>query len=120
MVPLLSAAAVFPVAYVSNTVLNVLLLCIGYFAAQVPIGVIWTLASDIADPRQVASLGSIQNFGGFLGAALAPAVTGFILEATGGDFTLVFLVGGLLLVVGALSYGLFVKEPRPEQSQVQA
>lgn len=117
---LLAAAAVFPVAYVSNTVLNVLLLCIGYFAAQVPIGVIWTLASDIADPRQVASLGSIQNFGGFLGAALAPAVTGFILEATGGDFTLVFLVGGLLLILGALSYGLFVKEPRPEQSRVQA
>lgn len=109
---LLAAAAVFPVAYVQNTVLNVVLLCIGYFAAQVPIGVIWTLASDIADSRQVASLGAIQNFGGFLGAALAPAVTGFILQATDGDFKVVFLVGGLLLLLGALSYGVFVRAPQ--------
>ncbi len=109
---LLAAAAVFPVAYVQNTVLNVVLLCIGYFAAQVPIGVIWTLASDIADSRQVASLGAIQNFGGFLGAALAPAVTGFILQATDGDFKVVFLVGGILLLLGALSYGVFVRAPQ--------
>jgi cyanate permease len=93
-------------------VLNVALLCLGYFAAQVPIGVIWTLASDIADSRQVASLGAIQNFGGFLGAAVAPIVTGRILDATGGNYTLVFLVGGVLLLVGGASYLLFVKERR--------
>jgi MFS family permease len=112
---LLAAAAVLPVAYVENAVLSVLLLCIGYFAAQVPIGVIWTLASDVADRRQVASLGAIQNFGGFLGAALAPAVTGFILDGTGNDFRIAFLVGGLLLVVGAVAYGVFVREPRARQ-----
>lgn len=110
---LLAAAAVLPVAYVHNTVVNIALLCVGYFAAQVPIGVIWTLASDIADKGQVASLGAIQNFGGFLGAALAPAVTGFILQSTDGNYSLVFLVGGVLLIVGALSYGLFVKDRRP-------
>ena len=77
-----------------------------------PIGVLWTLAADIAEPSQVASLGAIQNFGGFLGAALAPIVTGFILTETGGNYTLVFLIGGVLLVVGALSYGFFVKDRR--------
>jgi MFS family permease len=112
---LLAAAAVLPVAYVENAVVSILLLCIGYFAAQVPIGVIWTLASDVADRRQVASLGAIQNFGGFLGAALAPAVTGFILDATGNDFRIAFLVGGLLLVVGAIAYGVFVREPTTRQ-----
>jgi MFS family permease len=112
---LLAAAAVLPVAYVENTVLSIILLCVGYFAAQVPIGVIWTLASDVADRRQVASLGAIQNFGGFLGAALAPAVTGFILQGTGNDFRIVFLVGGLLLVVGAVAYGIFVREPTTKQ-----
>jgi MFS family permease len=112
---LLSAAAVLPVAYVESTVLSIVLLCVGYFAAQVPIGVIWTLASDVADRRQVASLGAIQNFGGFLGAALAPAVTGFILEGSGNDFRIVFLVGGLLLLVGAVAYGVFVREPAARQ-----
>lgn len=108
---LLAAAAVLPVAYVSNTVVNVILLCIGYFAAQIPIGCIWTLASDVADPDHVASLGAIQNFGGFLGAALAPIVTGWILEKTG-TFNWVFVVAGMLLLVGAVSYGLLVKDRR--------
>jgi sugar phosphate permease len=109
---LLAAAAVLPVAFVSSTALSVALLCVGYFAAQVPIGCIWTLASDIADKHQVSSLGAIQNFGGFLGAAVAPIVTGVILDATGGRFGWVFVVGGLLLVVGALSYGFGVKDRR--------
>ncbi|MDP9889479.1 MFS transporter [Pseudarthrobacter enclensis] len=109
---LLAAAAVLPVAYVENTALAIVLLSLGYFAAQVPIGVLWTLASDIAEPNQVASLGAIQNFGGFLGAAVAPIVTGLILDSTGGNYTMVFLIGGLLLIVGAVSYGLFVKDRR--------
>ncbi|MGX5715433.1 MFS transporter [Arthrobacter sp. MAHUQ-56] len=109
---LLAAAAVLPVAYVENTALAIVLLSLGYFAAQVPIGVLWTLASDIAQPNQVASLGAIQNFGGFLGAAVAPIVTGLILDVTGGNYTLVFLIGGVLLVVGAVSYGFFVKDHR--------
>ncbi|MEO5321641.1 MFS transporter [Arthrobacter sp. CC3] len=109
---LLAAAAVLPVAYVENTALAIVLLSVGYFAAQVPIGVLWTLASDIAESNQVASLGAIQNFGGFLGAAVAPIVTGFILNETGGNYTLVFLIGGMLLIVGALSYGIFVKDRR--------
>ncbi len=109
---LLAAVAVLPVAYVESTPLAIGLLSLGYFAAQVPIGCLWTLASDIAPSHQVASLGAIQNFGGFLGAAVAPIVTGAILDATGGNYTLVFLVGGLLLLLGGLSYLLFVKDRR--------
>jgi len=109
----LAAAAVLPVAYVQDTTLSVVLLCIGYFAAQIPIGCIWTLASDVAERHLVASLGAIQNFGGFLGAAVAPIVTGVILQRTGGSFNLVFVVAGLLLLVGAVSYGFFVKDRRP-------
>jgi MFS family permease len=107
---LLAAVAVLPVAYVNNTTLAIALLSVGYFAAQVPIGCLWTLASDIAKPNQVASLGAIQNFGGFLGAALAPIVTGAVLQQTNGNYTLVFLIGGLMLIVGAISYGFFVKD----------
>ncbi|TIC80185.1 MFS transporter [Nocardioides sp. GY 10127] len=105
----LAAASVLPVAYVSSTGLTIVLLCLGYFFSQVPIGVIWTLASDVAPAHQVASLGAIQNFGGFVGAAFAPVVTGWILDATG-SYSLVFLVGGILLLVGAVSYGAFVRD----------
>lgn len=82
----------------------------GVFLAQVPIGVIWTLASDIAPDHQVSSLGAIQNFGGFLGAACAPVVTGIILDRTNGNYHYVFVIGGVLLLIGAVSYGLFVRD----------
>ncbi|QGF25034.1 MFS transporter [Raineyella fluvialis] len=105
----LAAAAVLPAAYVTNVPGVIALLSIGYFFAQVPIGCLWTLAADVAPAEQVASLGAIQNFGGFIGAAVAPVVTGAILAATK-QYSLVFVVGGVLLIVGALSYGLFVKD----------
>ncbi|MDR3430531.1 MAG: MFS transporter [Rouxiella aceris] len=106
----LAACFVAPIPFVHSTTLSIALLSIGYFFSQLPQGVIWTLASDIAPKEQVASMGAIQNFGGFLGAACAPIVTGIILDATG-QFTNVFFLGAGLLMLGALSYGLFVKNP---------
>ena len=92
----------------------IVLLCLGYFFSQVPIGCLWTLASDVAPSEQVASLGAIQNFGGFIGAALAPVVTGWLVDTTG-NFNSVFLVGAVLLVIGAISYGFFVKDRSRER-----
>ncbi|WP_017802018.1 MFS transporter [Winslowiella toletana] len=106
----LAACFVAPIPFVSSTPLAITLLSLGYFCSQMPQGAIWTLATDIAPKEQVASLGAIQNFGGFLGAAMAPIVTGIILDMTG-KFTNVFLLGAALLMLGAISYGLFVKKP---------
>ncbi|EHS59869.1 MFS transporter [Paenibacillus sp. Aloe-11] len=107
---ILAASSVAPIPYIDSTVVSIVLLSIGYFASQLPSGVIWTLAADIAPREQVASLGAIQNFGGFLGAALAPIATGYILDTTG-SFNNVFLLGASLLVMGAISYGIFLKKP---------
>ncbi|MGP2414098.1 MFS transporter [Pantoea ananatis] len=114
-VPIVSGAAlaacfVAPIPFVNSTPLAIGLLALGYFFSQMPQGALWTLASDIAPKSQVASLGAIQNFGGFLGAAMAPIVTGIILDTTG-KFTNVFLLGAALLMLGALSYGLFARKP---------
>lgn len=108
---ILAAASVAPLPFISSTVVSVLLLSLGYFASQLPSGVIWTLASDVAPSNQVASLGAIQNFGGFLGAALAPIVAGYIIDTTG-NFNYVFLVGAGLLILGAISYGVFLKKAK--------
>ena len=106
----LAACFVAPIPFVSSTPLAITLLSLGYFCSQMPQGAIWTLATDIAPKEQVASLGAIQNFGGFLGAAMAPIVTGVILDMTG-KFTNVFLLGAALLMLGAISYGFFVRKP---------
>ncbi|MEH7334862.1 MFS transporter [Neobacillus drentensis] len=107
---IVAACAVIPIPYVSGVTGAITLITIAYFASSVPTGVIWTLATDVAPKNMVASLGSIQNFGGFVGASLAPIVTGAIVQATG-SFEHVFLVGAVLLVVSAVSYGIFLKKP---------
>ncbi|WP_392559095.1 MFS transporter [Orbus mooreae] len=107
---IIAAASVAPIAFIDNTVLSIVLLSVGYFASQLPSGVIWTLAADVAPSNQVGSLGAIQNFGGFLGAAMAPIVTGIILDKTG-SFGNVFILGACLLIMGAISYGVFLKRP---------
>jgi D-galactonate transporter len=107
---IVAAIAVIPIPYVSGINAAVALLSLAYFASSVPTGVIWTLATDVAPKNMVASLGSIQNFGGFVGASLAPIVTGAIVQSTG-SFEYVFLIGAALLVVSAISYGVFLKKP---------
>jgi MFS family permease len=71
----------------------------------------WSMASVAAPASCTASLGSIMNFGGYIGGALAPTITGFIVQATG-SFEKALLVGAAMAVMGALSYILIVrKEP---------
>jgi MFS family permease len=71
-------------------------------------GMSWALASVAAPGRCTASLGSIQNFGGYLGGALAPAVTGFIVQATG-SFVPALLVSAMFGLVSALAYLLVIR-----------
>ncbi|OAA86327.1 MFS transporter [Clostridium ljungdahlii] len=105
---LIAAISTAPLPFIKSTGVIIVLLCVGYFASQLPSGVIWTLAADVAPSNQVASLGAIQNFGGFLGAAIAPIATGIILDKTG-TIGGVFLIGAGLLILGAISYGIFLK-----------
>ncbi|OBR94687.1 MULTISPECIES: MFS transporter [Clostridium] len=105
---LIAAISTAPLPFIKSTSVIIVLLCVGYFASQLPSGVIWTLAADVAPSNQVASLGAIQNFGGFLGAAIAPIATGIILDKTG-TIGGVFLIGAGLLILGAISYGIFLK-----------
>jgi MFS family permease len=71
-------------------------------------GMSWSLASVAAPANCTASLGSMMNFGGYIGGALAPTVTGFIVQATG-SFEQALLVGAAIALVGALSYILVVR-----------
>jgi MFS family permease len=77
-------------------------------------GMSWALSSVAAPANCTASLGAIQNFGGYLGGALAPTVTGFIVQATG-SFTPALLVSSAIGLVSAFMYLLVVRgEPISE------
>ena len=73
------------------------------FCAGGASGMSWALASVAAPASCTASLGSIQNFGGYLGGALAPIVTGYIVQETG-TFVPALLVAAAIALAAALAY----------------
>jgi MFS family permease len=71
----------------------------------------WAMATTAAPEGHVGALGGIQNFAGYLGGALAPMVTGFLVQATGA-FTLALVTGAVIAFLSAASYALIVpREP---------
>jgi MFS family permease len=71
----------------------------------------WAIATTAAPKGHVGAVGSIQNFAGYLGGALAPMVTGFIVQATG-HFTLALVIAAVIALLSAASYVLLVpREP---------
>ena len=72
----------------------------------------WAMASVAAPANCTASLGAMQNFGGYIGGALAPTVTGFIVRSTG-HFSAAFIIGAVIALVAALAYWLLIQDPIP-------
>jgi MFS family permease len=72
----------------------------------------WATVPIAAPSQYTASLGSIQNFGGYLGAALAPTVTGLIVQRTGHFSQALTLSAGVTLF-SAMAYLVLVREPIP-------
>jgi sugar phosphate permease len=75
----------------------------GFFAS----GTSWSLATACAPPQYAASLGAIMDFGGFVGGALAPMVTGFVVQASG-TFEPALLVAGFIGLASAAAYQLLI------------
>ena len=76
----------------------------------------WALATAAAPSSRIASLAEIQNFGGFLGGAVAPIVTGFIAQEW--SFVPALLTVEGIAFAGAMAYLRLVREPIPEREPV--
>ena len=70
----------------------------------------WAMPGDIVDNSQVASVGAIQNFGGYFGGAFAPLLTGVIADATG-SYAPSFVIGGIIAALAAVAYTVLVRGP---------
>jgi MFS family permease len=78
----------------------------------------WAMPGDIVDSSQVASVGAIQNFGGYFGGALAPLLTGIIADATG-SYTPSFVIAGVIAALAAVAYTTLVRKPlAPAAAQI--
>jgi sugar phosphate permease len=86
------------------------LISVSLFLIYIASSAAWATVPIAAPSQYTASLGSIQNFGGYLGGALAPTVTGFIVQRTG-SFSQAFLLSAGLSVLSAAAYLLLVRGP---------
>ncbi|MGI4745539.1 MAG: MFS transporter [Janthinobacterium lividum] len=70
-------------------------------AAAAPVG--WSIPSLIAPQGGTATIGSIMNFFNNLMGVIAPVATGYAV-AYSGSYTTSFLIAGIVLLVGIVSY----------------
>jgi MFS family permease len=97
-------------ALAPSNVLAVAYIVVAMFLGNMSGATIWALAVVAAPAKGVGSLGGMQNFGGFLGGALAPMVTGFIVEVTN-SFVPALILAAVVGVGSALIYLVVVQRP---------
>ncbi|MBI2822726.1 MAG: MFS transporter [Acidobacteria bacterium] len=108
----LATISVVSAAFTTETWLAVTLLtlCMGFLRMTTASNN--ATAMDLAPPNSVASLTSIQSFGGNLVGLLAPIVTGYIVQSTG-SFVWALVVAGGMAMFGACSYVFIVGRLEP-------
>jgi sugar phosphate permease len=105
-----TAACTVAAAYVSSNALAIAFISVSLFLVYVTSTCAWALSSVAVPTNCTASIGAVQNFGGYLGGALAPTVTGLIVQKTG-SFVPALVVGALIGVISAASYLFIVDQP---------
>ena len=105
----LTACTMLATALSTNSTAAVLLLTLGMFTYSLSSGCYWALATEVVrTSRTVASVSSIQNFGGFLGGACAPVATGIFIDRFGG-FDVAIMVTAVLALISAALYGIVLR-----------
>jgi MFS family permease len=94
-------------ALASSVTVSLALLSAGVFAANLASSAGWALGAVIVAEEDVASLEAIQNVGGSLGGALAPAITGYLAQASG-SFVPPLAVAAAIALITAGIYAIFI------------
>ncbi len=85
-------------------------IALGGLSAAAPVG--WSIPSLIAPKGGTGAIGGIMNFFNNLMGVAAPVATGYIVGATN-SFSGAFLIAGVVLLIGILSYVLLLGEITP-------
>jgi MFS family permease len=104
----LTAACTLGAALVGGTASAIALICVALFGANLASSSGWALASVATDDDSVATLEAIQNLGGSAGGALAPALTGWLAQASG-SFTPPLALASAVALASAALYGFGIR-----------
>ncbi len=105
----LTAGCVAAASMVSGAAPAIALFCGALFCANLASSAGWALGAVVAPVGLVATVEAIQNVGGSVGGALAPAVTGIVRQSTG-SFGPALQIAAVLAVVSAGLCYLLVKD----------
>jgi sugar phosphate permease len=104
IVGFLIAALAIPLACLANEpLLSVGYFCIAVFGIELTVGVSWAVTLDIGG-EYAGSVSAVMNTLGNLGAAIAAALTGYIVTSSGWDAAFFVLAG-----LSVLAAGLFTR-----------
>jgi MFS family permease len=98
-----------PAGFVEDRMTAVWLLTISLSGLGIASPNTWTLTQAVSSKKIVGTVSGIQNFGGNVGAILAPMLTGFIAHFTG-SFALALALCGVILVAGVIVFWFVVEE----------
>ena len=88
----------------------IVVLCVSLGLIALLQGQSWALTTDIVPDSHAARFGSIMNFGGYFGGALAPILTGVIFDQWH-TYAPSFIIAGIIALLGAVFYAFMVKKP---------
>lgn len=99
-------------ALVEDTTLAVLFLTLAMGSLSLSTASLNAISIDVAPSNKVSSFVSLQNFGGNVGGALAPVITGILVSATGSFVVPLLVTAAIGLVFGCGGIGLIIKDMR--------
>ncbi len=100
---LVTGACTAAASIVHGTGAAIGLVSLALFAGSLASSCGWAMAAVATTPDKVATLEAFQNVGGSVGGAVAPALTGWIVEVTG-SFTPALLLAAAIAVLSAAIY----------------
>lgn len=97
-----------PAAFTPNATMAVAYICLAMFFINLASAASWMMITIAVSKRQVGSLGSIMNFGGYFAGSFAPIVTGFMVEHAD-SYVNALVAAAVISILAALAYFLLVK-----------
>jgi len=112
VVGLLVAAACVALAGSVDTVqAAVTLMAVSVFFMYLTGNTYWAIILDTVEKSRVGGVGGFVHLIANTAGIVAPAVTGFMVEATGGSYAGAFGLAGAIAVFGATAVAVFVRAP---------
>ena len=108
---MVTALCTLGTALAQSTTAAILLVSAALFCSNLASSCGWALASVATGAPTVATLEAIQNVGGSVGGALAPALTGFVVQLTG-SFTPALLIASAISLATGFVYWFGVTRAR--------